>query len=75
MYMNKLIKDSISNIINNHSQLVAIAIRQRTKFEGWLKFELAYHLQKLRFPNVEVESNYAASNTRVDLGFIYNGIR
>ncbi|WP_326512179.1 hypothetical protein [Clostridium intestinale] len=73
--MDELIRKSISEIIKNHTQLVSIAIRQRAKFEGWLKFELADHLQKLGMSNVEVESNYVDSNDRADLGFAYNGIR
>lgn len=73
--MDKLIRNSISDIIKNHTQLISIAIRQRAKFEGWLKFKLADHLQKLGLSNIEVESNYADSNNRADLGFVYNGVR
>ncbi len=73
--MDKLVKKSISDIINNNKELLAIAIRQRAKFEGWLKFELAYNLQKLGLSNVRVESNYDNSNNRADLGFAYNGVR
>ncbi|ACA43723.1 hypothetical protein CLD_0051 [Clostridium botulinum B1 str. Okra] len=42
--MDKLIRNTISDIIKNHTQLISIVIRQRAKFEGWLKFELADHL-------------------------------
>lgn len=73
--MDKLIRNTISDIIKNHTQLISIVIRQRAKFEGWLKFELADHLQKLGLSNIEVESNYADSNNRADLGFVYNGVR
>lgn len=73
--VDKLIRKSISEIIKNHSQLVSIAIRQRAKFEGWLKFELADYLKKLGILNVEVESAYTNSSNRADLGFVYKGIR
>jgi hypothetical protein len=73
--MDRLIRESISEIIKNHFQLVSIAISQRAKFEGWLKFELADHLKKLGMSNVEVESAYIDSNNRADLGFVYKGIR
>lgn len=73
--VDRLIRKSISEIIKNHFQLVSIAIGQRAKFEGWLKFELANHLKKIGMSNVEVESAYTDSNSRADLGFVYKGIR
>ena len=47
MGIDQLIRDSIANIIVDHLELVVIAVRQRAKFEGWLKFELANHLQSI----------------------------
>lgn len=44
----------IENIIINNNDLVLMAIKQRAKFEGWLKFELAHQL-KMNYPNTMVE--------------------
>lgn len=44
----------IENIITNNNDLVLMAIKQRAKFEGWLKFELAHQL-KMNYSNTMVE--------------------
>ncbi len=43
--MDNLIRKLISNIISENGGLINIPLKQRAKFEGWLKFELAYKLQ------------------------------
>lgn len=57
--------DLIGSIITYNRDLVLIAIRQRAKFEGWLKFELARQL-KMDYYDTVVE--YHLSNGQfVDL--------
>jgi len=46
-----------------------IAIRQRAKFEGWLKFELANRIEKLGFNEVEIETKVEWRRNRPDISF------
>jgi len=74
--MDEIVKDWIVEILEQHKELLAIAVRQRAKFEGWLKFELAALAEKYGAESVEVEA--ASSNStsqRFDLTFLFNGIR
>jgi hypothetical protein len=76
--MDERIRHWIGEILAGHKQLLAIAIRQRAKFEGWLKFELAAQAERYGATAVEVES---ASNdpdskyARSDIAFHLSGIR
>ena len=45
--MEQQLNDILVNILTSRQELVFIAIKQRAKFEGWLKFELANELRKL----------------------------
>jgi hypothetical protein len=47
-------------------------VRQRAKFEGWLKFELASNAEQNGAELVRVESSYSDDNRRADLSFVYN---
>ena len=51
-----------------------MAIRQRAKFEGWLKFELAYEASREEEVNniLVVESGYEGQQIRGDLYFRRN---
>lgn len=76
--MNNIIRKWIVEILEQHKQLLAIAVRQRAKFEGWLKFELAVIAEKNAAQKVEVESISDVkrnSGGRSDLSLIYNGKR
>lgn len=42
----KYIADTIKKILSKNQDLLEIAFRQRAKFEGWLKFEIAKEFQK-----------------------------
>jgi hypothetical protein len=56
--------------------LLAIAVRQRAKFEGWLKFELATVAEQYGAQSVEVETagdEKNSSGKRSDLSFTFNG--
>ena len=76
--MEETIRDWIVEILQQRKQLLAIAIRQRAKFEGWLKFELAASAEKHGAQSVEVESASDDSNStheRSDISFYFNGVR
>lgn len=66
----------IVNIIKDNIGLIKIALKQRAKFEGWLKFEIAYLALKKGAVNVQVEARYNNTyNNRSDVSFEYSGIR
>ncbi len=44
--MDDIIRKGITDILKNNAMLLRIPIRQRAKFEGWLKFELAHYLER-----------------------------
>ena len=54
--MDKLIRKGIVDILTKHEELLRIPLRQRAKFEGWLKFELACYLDLIGMRSVAVES-------------------
>ena len=54
--MERTVRKGIIHIISNHTKLLRIPLRQKAKFEGWLKFELAHYLEDIGLKNIEVES-------------------
>jgi hypothetical protein len=70
--MDKRIRLWIVEVLKQHQPLLAIAMRQRAKFEGWLKFELALYAEHHGATSVEVEKT-ADPGSRCDLSFIYEG--
>ena len=52
--MIRLLNYLICSILKEHGCVVNIAMKQRSKFEGWLKLELAHRLSEY-FDNVELE--------------------
>lgn len=67
--MNNMILDGICDILESHKQLLRIPIRQKAKFEGWLKFELAHYIERKGFKNVEVETIGLTNKFRTDITF------
>ena len=67
--MDALLREWIREIFEQNTDLLAIAVRQRAKFEGWLKFELALMAEKRGAQEVEVEAQYPNSKKRADIGF------
>src|SRR5437660_1394612 len=63
----------IVGILESHLPVVAIAARQRAKFEGWLKFELAKAIEEAGANNLQVESRYEGSGARSDISFCFDG--
>ena len=54
--MDKTLRQWIVQVIQQHELILRIAIRQRAKFEGWLKFELAAIAEINGASVVEVET-------------------
>ena len=71
--MNKLLLQWVKEILEKNQTVVELAIRQRAKFEGWLKFSLAAYIEK-NFCPVIVECIYSEKK-RADLSFIYEGTK
>jgi len=72
--MEKILRSWIVDVLEQRRSLLAIAIRQRAKFEGWLKFELALYAEQHGATSVEVEAPTGAGS-RSDLTFLYDGKR
>lgn len=62
--------DAICNILSSNKQLLRIPIRQKAKFEGWLKFELAGYLELKGYQGVRVERQNNSGLTRSDVTFL-----
>ena len=60
----KYIADTIESILLNNKDLLEIAFRQRAKFEGWLKFEIAKEFQK---SGKDTKVEYPIAKGHVDL--------
>ena len=60
----KILSETISELLVTHAPLVHIAVRQRAKFEGWLKFELVLDLSKT-FSDAQVE--FPCKGKHIDL--------
>lgn len=76
--MDATIRGWIEDILNQRGDLLAIAIRQRAKFEGWLKFELAAYAARHGATQVQVEASYAKTAidlSRSDVSFSFDGER
>lgn len=71
--MDTIVRNGIVGILIDNKSLLRIPIRQKAKFEGWLKFELAHHLEKIGMKNVEVECKAPCSRSRADIDFFNNG--
>ena len=62
--MELIIFQRLCKLLKSNATLLSIAIHQRAKFEGWLKFELAKELKKM-FPDTHVEEH--ANENLVDV--------
>ena len=71
--MDEIIRKGIIEILKDNMTLLRIPIRQKAKFEGWLKFELANYLEQAGMQNVEVETKAFHRRDRTDITFISNG--
>jgi hypothetical protein len=76
--MHDTIREWIAEVLESHPYIMTIAVRQRAKFEGWLKFELAAVAEKHGAQSVEVETasdENGSSRRRFDLSFTFNDCR
>jgi hypothetical protein len=71
--MHNIVRTWIADVLKAHPGTMAIAMRQRAKFEGWLKFELAAHAEASGATDVAVEAGYDGSLFRSDIVFAFNG--
>ena len=62
--MEKLLNYMICSILKEKEEIVHVAMKQRSKFEGWLKLELAHSLSEY-FGDVEIECS--RENSLVDI--------
>jgi len=67
--MHATCREWIVGILESHPTLVALAVRQRAKFEGWLKFELAQCAAKDGADSVEVEPSFDNGRGHSDIAF------
>ena len=67
--MDKIIRNAISEILLSRKELIKIPLRQKAKFEGWLKFELALKLQQIGMNSVQVETKAKYERSRTDITF------
>ncbi|MGQ0524314.1 MAG: hypothetical protein ACT4P8_11735 [Betaproteobacteria bacterium] len=72
--LHETLREWISEVLKAHRGVMAIALRQRAKFEGWLKFELAAHVEASGATQVTVEAPLPDGG-RSDLSFDWNGAR
>jgi hypothetical protein len=70
--MDILVNKAITEILENRKDFLRLIVRQKNKFEGWLKFELAYYLEKAGMEAVEVEKRLGYSKDRYDISFFHN---
>lgn len=70
--MHETFRQWISEVLRDHQGVMSIALRQRAKFEGWLKFELAAHAEVSGATNVVVEASLPDGG-RSDLSFDWSG--
>ena len=70
--MHNAIRQGLVEILKTNQDLLKIPVRQRAKFEGWLKFELANWLENNGYDNIEVESEKHFSRSKVDISFFHN---
>ena len=69
----KYIADTIESILSSNEDLLEIAFRQRAKFEGWLKFEIAKEFQesgkatKVEYPIAKGHVDLFADNCLIEL--------
>lgn len=63
------------NLLARRRPLLAIAIRQRAKFEHWLKFELAEEAAAQGASDIQIEPTpeSVGQSVRSDLAFIFDG--
>jgi len=70
--MHNIIIQEIEKVIVDHPDVMKIALRQKAKFEGWLKFELAAQLEKFGMKEIMVEGKARYYHDRTDITFTHD---
>lgn len=65
----KRVRGWIAQALDERPELTCLAVGQRAKFEGWLKFELACKAIHAGATDVVLEAPLPKGTTRADLGF------
>jgi len=65
--MHQVIREWIAHVLKAQGPVLAPAMRQRAKFKGWLRFELAAHAEAAGATSVADESGYEGGPSRSDL--------
>jgi hypothetical protein len=73
MFTHQDLLDCMLSVLNGHEAVLALAFRQRAKFEGWLKLELAVNLAAHGARSLVLEAPCGAGQ-RADLGFTMDGV-
>lgn len=70
-----LVRQFLNNILLQRNDVAILACKQRAKFEGWLKFELAAALvENEEVTQVVLEDSYSTTG-RSDLSVIYQKVK
>ena len=72
--MEQKLQQWITDILYKHPEVIELALKKRSKFEGWLKLELAAKaIQQHDISHVAVEETYGPNNYKADLSFQFDG--
>lgn len=70
----QIVQETTQRILERRQDVVRLAAAQRSKFEHWLKFELAADLGRMPgVGNVRLEAPYGAGKDRADVSFTADG--
>jgi hypothetical protein len=73
--MCELVHDWMAEVLDINHSILETGLRQRAKFEGWLKFELALHAQKRGASDVLLERQSEKDHlVRADISFTYGAV-
>lgn len=73
--METLINITIQDILTKREDILPFFLRKKSKFEGWLKFELALSIESgLKMDNVEVETKNEHNKCRCDISFSFKDV-
>lgn len=67
--MNNMVMEGLCTILQSRKGLLRIPMRQKAKFEGWLKFELACYIESKGYLDVDVETKRFGGAFRTDITF------
>ncbi|HOW91083.1 MAG TPA: hypothetical protein PK883_02100 [Anaerolineaceae bacterium] len=71
LILRNMLHQALRNILIDRCEVLKLACEQRSKFEGWLKFELAFALSNCSDTSELVLEDSYPSNGRSDFSFVY----